>query len=84
MLEQAIDSYIDDTRDDVGPIDDPALVEREDDEDFVANLADNVAPLTELVSCRSTPGNKVVCPFHDDAEPSCTIYPDHFHCLRLR
>ena len=30
-------------------IDDPALVEREDDEDYVANLPDHVAPLTEMV-----------------------------------
>ena len=81
VLEQAVDSYIDDTREDLGPIDDPALVEREDDEDFVANLADNVAPLTELVSLPLTPDNKVACPFHDDVEPSCTIYPDHFHCF---
>jgi DNA polymerase len=79
-LDQAIDSYIDDTREDLGPIDDPALVEREDDEDFVANLADNVAPLTELVSLPLTSDNKVSCPFHEDTEPSCTIYPDHFHC----
>jgi DNA polymerase len=35
VLEHAIDSYIDDTRDDLGPIDDPAQVERDDDEDFV-------------------------------------------------
>jgi len=79
-LDQAIDSYIDDTRDDIGPIDDPVEVERDDDEDFVANLADSVAPLTELVSLPLTPDNKVSCPFHDDVEPSCTIYPDHFHC----
>ena len=68
-------------RQDVGPIDDPVLVEREDDEDFVANLADNVAPLTELVGLPLAPGNKVVCPFHEDAEPSCMIYPDHFYCF---
>jgi DNA polymerase len=79
-VEQAIDSYIDDTREDIGPIDDPAQVERDDDEDFVANLADNVAPLTELVSLPLTPDHKVSCPFHDDLEPSCTIYADHFHC----
>jgi DNA polymerase len=81
MVEEAVDSFIDATRDDIGPIDDPALVDREDDEDFVANLADTVAPLTELVSEPLTPDNKVACPFHDDAEPSCTIYPDHFHCF---
>ncbi len=81
VLENAVDVYIDDTRDDIGEIDDPALVEREDDEDFVANLADTVAPLTELVTLPLTPDNKVACPFHDDVEPSCTIYPDHFHCF---
>jgi DNA polymerase len=80
-LDQAIDSYIDDTRDDLGPIDDPVQVERDDDEDFVANLADGVAPLTELISLRLTADNKVACPFHEDAEPSCTVYPDHFHCF---
>jgi DNA polymerase len=80
-LDQAIDSYIDDTREDIGPIDDPAEVERDDDEDFVANLADNVAPLTELVSLPLTPDHKVSCPFHNDVEPSCAIYPNHFHCF---
>jgi hypothetical protein len=81
MVEEAVDSFIDDTRDDIGEIDDPALVDREDDQDFVANLADTVAPLTELVSEPLTPDNKVACPFHDDIEPSCMIYPDHFHCF---
>ena len=33
VLDEAIDSFIDDTRDDLGEIDDPALMEREDDED---------------------------------------------------
>jgi DNA polymerase len=81
VLEQTIDLYLDDTRADIGPIDDPVLVEREDDEDFVANLADNTAPLTELVKLPLTPDSKVSCPFHDDAEPSCAIYPDHYHCF---
>src|SRR5215475_192254 len=77
-LEHAIDAYVDDLRQYVGPINDPAQAERNDDEDFVANPADNVAPLTELPLAS---GNKVACPFHEDAEPSCTIYPDHFHCF---
>jgi DNA polymerase len=81
VLEQAIDGYIDDTRDDIGVIDDPAQMERDDEEDFVTNLADNVAPLTELVGLPITLDHKVCCPFHDDDEPSCTIYPDHFHCF---
>jgi long-chain acyl-CoA synthetase len=24
--------------------------------------------------------NRVSCPFHDDPNPSCSIYPDHYHC----
>jgi hypothetical protein len=43
-------------------------------------LADNIAPLAELVSLPLTSDNKVSCPFHDDVEPSCAIYPDHFFC----
>ena len=81
VIEAAVDSYIVAIREDIGAIDDPALVEHEDDEDFVASLADNVAALTELVGLPLTSDNKVSCPFHDDSEPSCAIYPDHFHCF---
>jgi DNA polymerase bacteriophage-type len=81
VLERAIDVYVEDVRQDIGPIEDPVQLERNDDEDFVANLADNVAPLTELVGLPLTPDNKVACPFHDDAKPSCQIYPDHFCCF---
>ena len=44
-VEAAIDDYLDDARQDPGEIDNPALIEREDDEDFVASLADEIAPL---------------------------------------
>jgi DNA polymerase len=81
MVEEAVDSFINDTRDDVGEIDDPARVDRQDDKDYVANLADNIAPLTELVSLPLATDNKVCCPFHEDIDPSCVIYPDHFHCF---
>jgi hypothetical protein len=81
VVEQAVDAFLEDTRADVGPIDDPELVEREDDADFIANLPDTVAPLTELIDLPLTAHNKVACPFHDDIEPSCAIYPDHFHCF---
>jgi hypothetical protein len=77
-LDHAVDVYIGD--DDIGIITDPALVERNDDADYVANLPDHVAPLTELVGLPLAQGNKVRCPFHDELEPSCAIYPDHFHC----
>ena len=48
-IEAAIDDYLDDARHDPGEIDNPALVEREDDEDFVASLPDEIAPLFEMV-----------------------------------
>jgi DNA polymerase len=81
-VERAVDAYVEDTRGDgVGPIDNPTLVEREDDQDYVATLADDIAPLTELVGLPLTPDDKVGCPFHDDVDPSCKIYPDHFHCF---
>jgi DNA polymerase len=81
VIEAAVDTYIGDTRDDIGPIYDPDRVEREDDEDFVATLKDNIAPLTELVSLPMTSDCKVACPFHDDVQPSCAIYVDHFYCF---
>jgi DNA polymerase bacteriophage-type len=80
-VEAAIDDYLDEAREDPGEIDDPALVEREDDEDFIAHLPDAIAPLFEMVSLPLTLGDKVCCPFHDDPEPSCAIYADHFHCF---
>jgi DNA polymerase len=79
-IEQAIDSYLDETRNDPGPIDNAAVLERDDDA-FVANLTDGVAPLPELVSLPLSPGGKVCCPFHDEVEPSCALYPDHYHCF---
>ena len=34
-----------------------------------------------MVGLPLSSGNKVVCPFHEDIDPSCAIYPDHFHCF---
>jgi Toprim domain/CHC2 zinc finger len=76
-LEQAVGAFIEDVQEDL----DPVRVERADDEDFVTNLADDFAPLPELVGLPLTADGKVCCPFHDDAEPSCKIYADHFHCF---
>jgi hypothetical protein len=81
QVEAAIDELLEDARQDPGEIDDPTLVEREDDEDFVATLPDEIAPLTELVTLPLTADNKVRCPFHSEIEPSCAIYPDHWHCF---
>ena len=80
-VEAAIDDILAEARRDPGEIDDPALVDREDDEDFVATLPDAIAPLTEMVTLPLTADNKVCCPFHDEVEPSCAIYADHWHCF---
>lgn len=80
-VERAIDIYVDDTRRDLGSIDDPTSLEVNDDADYLATLPDHVAPLTEMVGLPVSSGNKVLCPFHDEVEPSCAIYPDHFHCF---
>ncbi|WP_158268053.1 toprim domain-containing protein [Bradyrhizobium sp. MOS002] len=80
-LERAIDIYVDDVREDIGTIDDPVSLDVNDDAEFLATLPDHVAPLTEIVGLPLSSGNKVLCPFHEEAEPSCAIYPDHFHCF---
>jgi hypothetical protein len=81
VLEEAVNEYVgevtDLTQEELG---DPTELERADGIDYVANLSDDIAPLTEMVTLPFS-GLKVSCPFHDDPEPSCAIYPDHFHCF---
>jgi DNA polymerase len=50
------------------------------DEDFLGSLGDAVAPLTDFVMLPIDSSDRVSCPFHDDPQPSCKIYADHFHC----
>jgi DNA polymerase len=78
VLEDAIDVYLEDTRD--SEIADPVALERNDEKHFLAQLSETTAPLFELVSLPLDAGNHVSCPFHDDPVPSCAIYADHFHC----
>ena len=78
ILEAAVDAYLDEVRD--AEITDPEAVERADEETYVAELDDRVAPLTELVTLPLDASNHVSCPFHTDPNPSCSIYPDHFFC----
>jgi DNA polymerase len=73
VLEHAIDSYIEAKREGLGPID-----AEETADDIDADEA--IAPLPELVTLPLSPGNMVCCPFHDEIEPSCRIYNDHYHC----
>jgi hypothetical protein len=80
-IDAAVDEYVGEmtnlTPEELG---DPVQLEHEDGVDYVANLSDDIAPLTEMVMLPFS-GDKVCCPFHEDLEPSCAIYPDHFHCF---
>jgi len=77
MVERAVDAFVagaerlPDTKD----------VEQGAEEDFLASLGDTIAPLTDLVTLPIDASGRVSCPFHDDPQPSCKIYPDHFHCF---
>jgi DNA polymerase len=52
-----------------------------DDEKFLAELDDTIAPLFDLVSVPLTDDNKTECPFHSDELPSLQFYADHYHCF---
>jgi DNA polymerase len=79
-VEQAIDCYL-------APEDSPSSVPNstessvdDDDQDDAAD-APTPASLVDLISLPFAGGDKVCCPFHDDIEPSCKIYPDHYYCF---
>ena len=56
--------------------------ERDDAQDELDNLEEHAAPLYEIAELAITSGSaKVICPFHDDNDPSCLLYADHFHCF---
>src|SRR5262249_1350324 len=75
-VERAVDDYVA-----AAPkLPDTKEVEQGAVEMFLANLDRNTAPLTELVSLPMDSTNRVSCPFHDDPNPSCSIYPDHWYC----
>jgi Toprim domain-containing protein/CHC2-type zinc finger protein len=55
--------------------------ERDDAQDALDNLEEHAAPLYEIAELAMASGSaKVICPFHDDTDPSCQLYADHFHC----
>jgi CHC2 zinc finger/Toprim domain len=74
VIERAVDAFIADTRPN-------EAIAASADEDFLASLGNALAPLTELVSLPMDASHSVKCPFHEDWEPSCRIYPDHYHCF---
>jgi hypothetical protein len=55
-------------------------IEQGAEDDYLASLDETTAPLTDLVTLPMDSGNRVSCPFHDDPNPSCSIYADHFYC----
>jgi DNA polymerase family A/CHC2 zinc finger len=55
--------------------------ERNDREDYLDHLSETDAPLYELISLPLTADNKTSCPFHEDPQPSCQLYADHYHCF---
>jgi DNA polymerase bacteriophage-type len=57
-----------------------AKLERDDDASYVAELPPDVAPLWDLTTLPLDDQHKTCCPFHEDAEPSCQLYADHYHC----
>ena len=76
IAERAIDAFVASAE----PLPDTKEVERGAEENFLASLDDTVAPLTDLVSLPMDSSHRVSCPFHDDSNPSCSIYPDHYYC----
>jgi hypothetical protein len=64
----------------VPPLEASTEIEREAAKDFLDSLPDTTAPLWDLVTLPMDASHHVACPFHDDPNPSCVIYADHWHC----
>ena len=56
-------------------------LDREDAASYVAGLEPDFAPLWELTTLPLTDDHKISCPFHNDPQPSCQLYADHFYCF---
>src|SRR5262245_8943333 len=84
LVETAVDAFVDDAPEllpaDATPADIKAI-EKNAEADFLASLGESIAPLYELVTLPMTSNGTVCCPFHEEIEPSCKIYTDHFHCF---
>jgi DNA polymerase len=79
--EEAVERAVDALVASAEPFPDTKEIERGAEEDFLASLGTTIAPLTELVTLPLDAGDRVSCPFHDDPQPSCKIYSDHWHCF---
>jgi hypothetical protein len=76
LLEQQVDDFMAGAE----PLPATKGIEQGAEEDFIASLGETTTPLTDLVTLPMDSGNHVSCPFHDDPNPSCSIYADHFYC----
>jgi predicted Fe-S protein YdhL (DUF1289 family) len=77
VVERAVDAFVAGAK----PLPDTKEIERGAEEDFLASLGTTTAPLTDLVTLPMDSSQRVSCPFHDDPNPSCKIYADHWHCF---
>jgi DNA polymerase len=76
-IDRAVDAFVASAE----PLPATKEIEHGAEEDFLASLGTNIAPLTDFVSLPMDASGHVSCPFHDDPQPSCKIYMDHFHCF---
>jgi DNA polymerase len=76
-IEQAVDAFVAGAE----PLPATKEIELGAEEDFLASLGETIAPLTDFVSLPMDAGGRVSCPFHEDWEPSCKIYTDHWRCF---
>jgi DNA polymerase len=76
IVAQQVDTFVAEAQ----PLPETRGIERGAEEDYLASLGETTAPLTDFVTLPMDSGNHVSCPFHDDPNPSCSIYGNHFHC----
>lgn len=77
LVERAVDAFVADAV----RLPDTKEIEQGAEESFLASLGTTTAPLTDFVSLPMDTSGRVSCPFHDDPQPSCKIYSDHWHCF---
>jgi hypothetical protein len=76
QLEQQIDDFVAGAQ----PLPATRAIERSAEDTFLASLDESRAPLWDLVSLPVDAARRVSCPFHPDANPSCSLYADHYYC----
>jgi DNA polymerase len=79
-IDREIDRAVDEFVAGAEPFPDTKEIERGAEDDFLASLGTMIAPLTDFVSLPMDASGHVSCPFHDDPNPSCSIYRDHYFC----